>query len=55
MKPHIRRMGAHWYVYKDRTSKIPISCAGSFARLKVAGPWRPAEIRCEWFGDAKPS
>jgi hypothetical protein len=54
-KPHIRRIRNNWYVFANRKSRTPIAVTSRFKKLPRIGPWRPAEIQCEFYGDAKPS
>ncbi len=51
MKPHIRLVRGYWEI---RVNGVLVGLTHHFHVLKRIGPWRPHEITCEFYGDAKP-
>jgi hypothetical protein len=60
LKPFIKRVRGYWEIRSHKpTPDRPeggqlMGMTKQFAKLKRVGPWRPAEIQCEFYGDAKP-
>ena len=52
-KPHIKKLGLTWGIFRARWSSQLIGLASSFDRLGKVGPWRSAEMTCDYFGDSK--
>jgi len=55
-KPHIQKIRGYWCVFQGRAEyALLVGLTARWGNLHRIGPWRDPEIRCEWFGDAKPS
>jgi hypothetical protein len=51
MKYTIKLVRGYWEI-RDSKNRL-VGLASTLERAKKVGPWRPAEIQCEWVGDAK--